>query len=318
MNGQRSFFFPILLIGAGVLWLLANLGYIPTSNLWALAHVWPILLIGAGLGLILRQYWSEASIVVSTLIVLGAVLAVVYAPQLGWADMPIWGRWDFDVNGSVPGSRVIESETRQVSGITGIDLRYPANITIEQGTDEAVTVTADDNLLPQLSTQVSGGTLTVRSSEPNWNRRVNASQTVEVTITVVDLREIHVQTAGSVHVMGLIGDRLEVQLEGAGSIELANVDVAELELRLDGAGSVKASGSAESLYAQIDGLGSVDAESLETQTAEVHISGLGSAEVRVAQDLTVEIDGAGSVTYHGSPELHQQVDGLGSVKRAND
>ena len=318
MNERRSLFFPMLLIGAGVLWLLVNLGYIPTANLWALAHIWPIFLIGAGLGLILRQYWAEAGIFVSTLIVLGAVLAVVYAPQLGWADMPSWGWWNFDVNGSVAGSRVIESETRQVSGISGIDLRYPANITIEQGSDESITITADDNLLPQLITQVSGGMLTVRSGEPNWNRRVNASQTVEITITVVDLRQIRVQTAGSVHVMGFSGASLEVRLEGAGSIELANVDIAELELRLDGAGSVNASGSADNLYAQIDGLGSVEAEGLATQTAEVHISGLGSAEVRVAQDLTVEIDGAGSVTYYGSPELHQQVDGLGSVNRAND
>lgn len=318
MNGQRSLFFPMLLIGAGVLWLLVNLGYIPSSNLWALAHIWPIFLIGAGLGLILRQYWSEAGIVVSTLIVLGAVLAVVYAPQLGWTDMPAWGWWSFDSTGSVAGSRVIESETRQVSGITGIDLRYPANITIQQGTEESVTVTADDNLLPQLATDVSGGTLTIRNDEPSHNRRVNASETVEIIITVIDLREIHVETAGSVHVMGLSGDHLEVKLEGAGSIELVDVNISELDLRIDGAGSVNASGSAENLYAQIDGLGSVKAEGLATQTAEVHISGLGSAEVRVAQDLTVEIDGAGSVTYHGSPELHQQVDGLGSVKRAND
>ena len=318
MNGHRSFFFPMLLIGAGVLWLLVNLGYIPSSNLWALAHIWPTLLIGAGLGLILRQYWSEAGILVSTLIVLGAVLAVVYAPQLGWTDMPAWGWWDFDVNGSVAGSRVIESETREAGGITGIDLRYPANITIEHGTEESVTVTADDNLLPQIATEVSGGTLTVRSNEPNRNRRVNASQTVEIVITVVDLREIDVHTAGSVHVMGLSGDHLEVKLEGAGSIELANVDISELELRLDGAGSVNASGQAGSLYVKIDGLGSVEAEGLATQTAEVHISGLGSAEVRVSQDLIVEIDGAGSVTYHGSPELHEQVDGLGSVNRAND
>src|SRR3990170_5629672 len=127
MNERRSLFFPMLLIGAGVLWLLVNLGYIPSNNLWALAHIWPIFLIGAGLGLILRQYWSEAGIVVSTLIVLGAVLAVVYAPQLGWTDMPAWGWWTFDSTGSISGSRAIESEKRPVRGITGIDLRYPAN-----------------------------------------------------------------------------------------------------------------------------------------------------------------------------------------------
>lgn len=308
----------MLLIGAGVIWLLVNLGYIPSSNLWALAHIWPILLIGAGLGLILRQYWSEAGIVISTLVVLGAVLAVVYAPQLGWADMPNWGWWGFDFNGSIAGSRVMESETREISGIETIDLQYPANVTIEQGTVEAVLVTADDNLLPQLMTEVTGGTLTIRNGEPNWNRRVNASKTVEINITVLDLSAIHVETAGSVHVMGFEGDSLEIRLDGAGSIELNDVNIGQLKLRLNGAGSVKASGSAESIYAEVDGVGSVQAEGLAAQMGEIHMSGLASAEVRVAQVLTVEIEGAGSVTYHGSPELHQHVDGLGSVKQAED
>lgn len=318
MNERRSFFFPLLLIGAGVLWLLVNLGYIPSNNLWAVAHIWPILLIGAGLGLILRQYWAEAGLVVSTLIVLGAVMAVVYAPQLGWAQSPGWSWADFDFNGSVAGSRVIETETRQVGGFTEIDLRFPADVIIRQGSSESVSIKADDNLLPQLAAQVSGGTLTVRNSEPNWNRRVNASETVEITITVVDLSELHVQTAGSVRMTDYEGDRLVIRLEGAGSIELVDMSLSELELRLDGAGSVSASGTTDSLRAQIDGLGSLRAEGLAAQTAEVHISGLGSAEVRVAQDLTVEIDGAGSVSYHGSPEVHQQVDGLGSVNRAGE
>lgn len=316
MNGHRSFFFPMLLIGAGVLWLLISLGYIPSSNLWALAHVWPILLIGAGLGLILRQYWSEAGLVVSTLVVLGAVLAVVYAPQIGWTEMPAWG-FDFDVNGSVPGSRVIETETRQVSGFSIIEFNYPADITIQQGTEESLSITADDNLIPQISTEVNGGTLTIRNDEPSWNRRVNASKTVEIQITVTDLSQLRVRTAGSVRAEGLEGDQLEIHLDGAGSIELLDLQVSSLSLDMNGAGSVTATGTADELKAEIDGLGSLNAAGLSTQIAEVHISGLGSADLRVAQELTVEIDGAGSVNYHGSPVVHQQVDGLGTVNKAD-
>ncbi len=317
MNGHRSFFFPMLLIGAGVVWLLVSLGYIPSSNLWALAHVWPILLIGAGLGLILRQYWSEAGIVVSTLVVLAAVLAVVYAPQMGWTEMPAWG-FDFDVNGSVAGSRVIDTETRPLGGVTSIDAIYPAEITIQQGTEESITITADDNLLPQISTEVGGGTLTISSNERNWNRRVNASQSVEIVVTVTDLQEVNIRTAGSVHVTGLSGDQLEIRVDGAGSIELDDLHLSRLSLDMNGAGSVTASGSADELKAEIDGLGSLNAVELSTQTAEVHISGLGSADVSVAQELTVRIDGAGSVSYHGSPVVHQQIDGIGSVNKAGN
>jgi hypothetical protein len=318
MNGHRSFFFPLLLIGAGVIWLMVNLGYVPSTNLWALAHIWPIFLIGAGLGLILRQYWSEAGIVVSTLIVLGAILAVVYAPQLGWANMPSWGWWDFGFNGSIAGSRVIETKARDASGFTAIDIRFPAEVSIVQGADEGVTITADDNLLPQLQTQVNGSTLVIRNSESNWRQRVNASQTVEISITVENLNSIRLETAGTISVAGVSGDNLEIRLNGAGSIELVDIDVVEMELHLEGAGSVKASGTADSLFVEIDGMSSLDADELQTQTAEIHISGLGSADIRVAEVLTVEIDGAGSVNYYGSPRVERQVDGLGSVNQVEE
>src|ERR1051325_3170615 len=84
MERKRSLFGPLLLIAAGVVWLLVKSGTIPSENLWALTHIWPFLLIAAGLGIILRPYWSYASIVLDILLIGGAVLAIFYAPQLGW------------------------------------------------------------------------------------------------------------------------------------------------------------------------------------------------------------------------------------------
>ena len=41
----RSLFWPILLIGVGVVWLLGNLGYIPMPSLRMLIRLWPLILI---------------------------------------------------------------------------------------------------------------------------------------------------------------------------------------------------------------------------------------------------------------------------------
>ena len=62
MEHRRSIFGPLLLIAAGTIWLLVKSGNIPASNLWALSHVWPFLLIAAGIGIILRPYWRFTSI----------------------------------------------------------------------------------------------------------------------------------------------------------------------------------------------------------------------------------------------------------------
>ena len=54
MEQKKSFFGPLLLIAAGVVWLLVRAGTVPPDNLWALTHIWPFLLIAAGIGLLLR------------------------------------------------------------------------------------------------------------------------------------------------------------------------------------------------------------------------------------------------------------------------
>ena len=89
MEHRRSLFGPLLLIAAGVVWLLVKSGTIPAENLWALTHIWPFLLIAAGLGIILRSYCRYTSIVLDVLIIGGAILAILYAPQLGWTNTSI-------------------------------------------------------------------------------------------------------------------------------------------------------------------------------------------------------------------------------------
>lgn len=318
MREHRSFFFPMALIAVGVLWLLVNFGYLPSANLWALTYLWPFLLIGLGVSLLLRSYWADAGIFVSAALVIGAVAAVIYAPQLGWAQAPKWQTFHLEIVGAVAGSRNIETETRSLGSFSAIDLEYPAEVTIRQGDAESVSITTDDNLLPQLRTDVSSGILRIYNGERNWNQRVNASKSVHIEITVRELNSLRYDSAGSVIVAGLQGDALEIRLDGAGSIVLEDIQVSDLELRLNGAGSLEISGTTDHLTVQLDGLGSVDAGGLTAQTARVAVHGLGSATLRVIETLDVEIDGLGSVSYFGSPTVRQQTDGLGSVKQLED
>ena len=52
----RSFLWPILLIGVGVIWLLSSLGIIPSANLAALVSLWPLILIVIGLDLLFAPF----------------------------------------------------------------------------------------------------------------------------------------------------------------------------------------------------------------------------------------------------------------------
>ena len=319
---ERSIFWPLAMIAAGVLWLMIGMEIIPSANLWALTHIFPFLLIALGVGLILRAYWRFAGMLVSVLVVAGAVTAVVIAPQLGWDNAPGWGwsMWDFDpgIGGSVAGSGVIKTETRQVSEINSIAIEYPAEITVLQGKSGSITIEADDNLLPQLESEVRNGTLRFESNEKNWRERVNPSNPVQVTITIVDLDRVNFPSAGSMLIENLETESLAISVSGAGDIDLTSLNVDTLELSLSGAGNLYADGTAEKLQLRISGFGSFSGNDLETQDTDVTISGAGSANVWVEGELDARISGAGSVIYTGNPDVSKSISGVGSVTSAGE
>ena len=319
---ERSIFWPLAMIAAGVLWLMIGLNMIPRANLWALTHTLPYLLIALGIGLILRAYWRFAGMLVSLLVVAGAVMAVIYAPQLGWDDAPSWGwnMWDIDpeLGGAVAGSGVVETGTRQVSNFDAIVVEYPAEITVQQGESESLVIEAEDNLLAQLSAEVRNGTLYLENTERDWRERVNPTKPVLVTITVVELNRVQFPTAGTMLIEALQTDSLDISVSGAGDVTLKDLDAGNLEISLSGAGNINADGVVKGLQISISGLGNFNGGDLQSQNSDVHISGAGSATVWAKEELDASISGAGSIDYYGNPSVNERISGVGNVHKIGE
>jgi hypothetical protein len=316
---NRSFFWPFFLIATGLIWLLIDIRTIPLDNLWALFYIWPFLLMAAGVSLILRARWPGIRMLVSGLTVLGMLLAIVYAPQLGWNKVPAWGTFPFHLgdfsnfDGSVAGSGKIVSETRNVAGFDSVVINYPVELTIRQGDAASAMVVGDDNLLPQLATRVSGNTLYIEDSQPDWTRRVHPSRSVKIDLTVKNLQKVDFPSAGTLLIDKFQADHLKVSISGAGSVTLMDLTAQDLNINLSGAGNITASGSVDTLNVNITGFGGFQGGDLASQSADVSISGAGSATVWAKSSLNVHISGTGSVNYYGTPSVNRQVSGLGSV-----
>jgi hypothetical protein len=85
---RHSLFWPILLVGVGITWLLVNLGYIPAFNLGQLLKLWPILLIVMGIDIIFGRRYPWAGTVIGLLAVGGIIAFMVMSPSLGIQASP--------------------------------------------------------------------------------------------------------------------------------------------------------------------------------------------------------------------------------------
>jgi len=198
--------------------------------------------------------------------------------------------------GSVPeavnGSGSVVSEMRDVGSFHGVELNAIGKLTISQGSEDRLTITADDNLLPLIKTTVRNGVLVIEFERPALT--VNSVTNLEYDITVRQLDSVVMNGAGDARVVNLAGEKLRVKLAGAGNIVAAG-KVTEQEVVLTGAGRY-------------------DAENLESEKASIAINGAGGATIWVTKSLDATINGMGSVSYYGDPQVTQHITGLGKVE----
>ena len=116
------------------------------------------------------------------------------------------------------------------------------------GQPEALTVEAEDNLLAQISTTVSGDTLILELKEGRPTRpivyRVMARQVTSLSTS----------GAGDIEAAALTTSKLRTNQSGAGNIRLGQLDAQELESSLAGAGSLDVRGTAPTFVVTIAGV----------------------------------------------------------------
>jgi Putative auto-transporter adhesin, head GIN domain len=189
------------------------------------------------------------------------------------------------------GSGNVVSQPREVSGFTKVELSGSGELTIEKTGTESLTISAEDNLLPRLTSDVSGDTL-ILGTKPNTT--IVPTKPISYALTVKDLTGIAVS--------------------GSGSARVSNLTTNSLTTQISGSGTITASGTANDQDIAISGSGGYQAEQLTSKTAKVQISGSGDASVLATELLDVKISGSGTLTYSGNPQqITQEISGSGKL-----
>lgn len=192
----------------------------------------------------------------------------------------------------VGGSDRVVTETREVAGFSTIDLGTTGEVVVTTGPAESLTIEADEDIIPDLTSEVSGTTLELDAKPMTQLRTRNP---ITFRVTVKELRGLALSGSGSMAGSGLALRDLDVDISGSGSVQLA--------------------GTAETQTVAVSGSGRYEAPDLRTQRATLDVTGSGTVSVAVSQELTIRISGSGSVTYTGDPKVEQQVSGSGKVSK---
>jgi hypothetical protein len=217
---------------------------------------------------------------------------------------------------TIRGSGVVETEQRDVSGYSKVELSGIGRLVIEVGENESLTIEAEDNLMEYIETDVRGSTLQIGIQE---RISINPSKPIIYYLTVRQLEAINVSGAGSVEAPDLEADRFSVDISGAGGVKIDRLVAARLDVNISGLGDMTINGGqVDQQDVNISGSGNHETRDMESAEADISLSGLGNATVWVTEYLKVGISGAGSVRYAGNPTVDSNVSGLGSLRKITE
>lgn len=215
----------------------------------------------------------------------------------------------------VKGSGNLTSETRKVSGYHAVSLSGVGELTINQNGNEGLTVEAEDNILPNLTSDVRNGTLYLGTKN---NTSINPTKPIKYTLSVKNLDSIESSGAGTASAASIDTKDFGLELSGAGQANIDKLNASSINLTISGSGTATVAGKSDKQRIELSGAGSYKARDLDSKQATITVSGAGNATLRVSDSLDATVSGAGSVGYIGNPQVNQHTSGSGSVNKLGD
>lgn len=187
------------------------------------------------------------------------------------------------------------TESRAVAGFHAIELNGAADLHIRVGAPASLTITAREDALRHITTEVKDGVLVVKQ-EGKWLLRTGP---VDLQVTLPSLRE--------------------AVLNGAGDVSIESAQGDPLRLALQGAGNLVASGDVPNLLAAINGAGNADLRNLRARSATVSVNGAGTLIVNASDVLNASVNGVGTIRHVGTPgALTTKVNGVGRIHQLSE
>ena len=180
------------------------------------------------------------------------------------------------------------SETREVGPFTRVDVGGGIGVTITIGAAGPLTLTAQDNIRPLITTEVVEGTLMIHSTGS-----YQATAEVDVAVSTPSIEGLSASGGSAIDIADLSGDALTLELTGGSRVNLdGTVDTIDLS----------ASGGSRS-----------ETDGLAAKTVTVDLSGGSVALVQASDSVSGSASGGSSLTVQGGARLDVESSGGSTV-----
>jgi len=237
---------------------------------------------------------------------------------------------------TVRGSGNVVEETREVSGITGVNLGTLGDLTITLGDTESLIIEAEENLLQYFQTEVRNGMLHINTSS---DVQIQTTRPVRYFLTVTNLDTIEISSSGNITAPDLNADRFAIEISSSGELEMGDLNAGRAEVSISSSGDVNmglmnaetltveisssgnldiAGGEVDSQNIDISSSGNYTAPDLASNEADVRITSSGNATIWVQDRLRADLSSSGNVNYRGNPTVDATTSSSGQVMQISE
>jgi len=221
------------------------------------------------------------------------------------------------------------TETRTLPAFTRIEVNGDFNVQVDTGSTAIVHITADENLLERIITDVTGDKLVIESRNGDC---LNSTHPIEISVVTPPVNSIDLNGSGSIFNNGLDAEELALRISGSGKIQCTQINANSVTLDLEGSGNIECVADVKNLSSKIEGSGEIRikgsslyselkvigsgrqrAGELNTDVCTAYISGSGIIDTYVNNSLDVTIIGSGIVNYFGNPVITSYISGSGKI-----
>ncbi|MEZ5308239.1 MAG: head GIN domain-containing protein [Pyrinomonadaceae bacterium] len=221
------------------------------------------------------------------------IAAAVLVSASGFGGFGVFSRVKSLVGSATNGSGNIITQERKTGDFTGVSVSGSINVQILKGDSISVKVQGDDNLLPNLKTEVRGGNLKIW-----YDGKYNSEHGITVNISAPLIESL--------------------ETSGISKVSFDGAQAKNIKASLSGVSKIRLSGTADSVDLQMSGASSVDAIGLKVGKLRVEGSGASRASAEVTETLDADLSGASSVSYKGTPsKITKDLSGGSQVESIN-